>query len=154
MIKKIALFLLLISPLCFMAPKQSHESKSFENTLNLMENSAESDAFIDYWKNTFRTKPTCDITYEEFLVMIQKYRALSSQDKAIVDATDDVEPGYKIKDVIQTLINRFYKLDPKDAEKKDTLDKSTTIIIVVSVAVFGMSTISVFFMLKNRKVIN
>ncbi|MCQ2802189.1 MAG: hypothetical protein MJ225_00655 [Bacilli bacterium] len=152
--KKLLLFLLMIPAFCLVGSNTPKEAKSLENNLVLLVNSKESDEFLDYWENDFRKTPTCDVKYEDFMVMITKYQALSSADKEIVDNTTDVRDGCKIKEVITTLVNRFYRITPQNTDKKDTLTKSTTIIIIVSVAVFGMSTISVFFILKNKKVID
>lgn len=144
----------MIPTFCLVGSNTPKEAKSLENNLVLLENSKDSDEFIRYWETDFRTTPTCDVQYDKFMEMINKYQALSSEDKQIVDNTTDVRDGCKIKKVITTLVNRFYRITPQNTDKKDTLTKSATIIIIVSVAVFGMSTISVFFILKNKKVID
>lgn len=151
--KKLLLLLLLIPAFCFSGSNNVNEAKSFENTVILMENSTKVDEFLDFWDNEFRKVDTCDVNYQSFTKMIEKYKALSSEERVIVDNTIDKKDGCPIKQVITTLINKFYKLNPENVDKKDSLTKSATIIVIVSVAVFGMTTISVFFLLKNKKII-
>ena len=124
---------------------------------NAINRSPESDDFLTYWREDFRKNeqgeiiPICDITYTEYREMYTRYIALSAEDRAAINAIDDYEEGYKIEDSIKTLINMF-ATTPKQSERV-VLDQKTTIIIVVSVAVFGMSAICVFFIFKNNKII-
>ena len=122
-------------------------------------NSAESDEFLSYWKDDFRKDDEgkiiaiCDITYLSFKNMYARYVLLDEQDKNIVDKTADYEEGYLIKDSIKTLIDRFADMHTAQNKEKRTLDQSSSIIVIVSIAVFGMSTICVFFVLKKDNVI-
>ena len=120
--------------------------------------SESSDNFVNYWKEDFRKDDEgnvvaiCDITYGDYKEMYGKYISLIESDRTIVNATADYEEGYKIEDSIKTLIG-MYSSAPKQNERM-TLDQKTTIAVVVSIAVFGMSTICVFFVLKNNKIID
>lgn len=122
-------------------------------------NSVESDEFLSYWKDEFRKDDDgniiaiCDISYLSFKDMYARYVLLDDQDKSIVDKTKDYEEGYVIKDSIKTLIDRFADMHTAQNKEKRTLDQSSSIIVIVSIAVFGMSTICVFFVLKNDNVI-
>ena len=157
--KLLLLFLMMICPLL-------SSGKNFNNSENYNQIPAisakfsqKSDDFLSYWKDDFRKNdqgkiiPICDITYNEYTVMYEKYVALDNADRVIVDKTPDYEEGYTIKDSIKQLVNMYAgHTDPK--ENKRVLTKSTSIIIIVVIAVFGMSTICVFFVLKNNKIID
>ena len=124
---------------------------------NAVIRSVESDDFLTYWQEDFRKDEQgeiiaiCDITYSQYKEMYERYISLSKEDRAIINATNDYETGYKIEDSIKQLISMFSNT-PKQSGKM-VLDQKTTIIIVVSVAVFGMSSICVFFIFKNNKII-
>ena len=125
---------------------------------NAIKKSEESDNFLTYWKEDFRKDDTgkiiaiCDITYSQYREMYGKYAALTVEERNVINATPDYEQGYTIQDSIKQLIS-MYSSTPKSNERM-TLNQTTTITIVVSIAVFGMSTICVFFVLKNNKIID
>lgn len=127
---------------------------------NLAKISDESDEFLNYWREDFRKDEEgniiaiCDIKYASFKEMYSKYILLNDYDKSIVDATDDYEENFTIKESIKTLISRFGENNTiANNKEKRTLDQSSSIIIIVVVAVFGMSTISVFYVLKRDNII-
>lgn len=151
--KALLLALLMFGPLTF----GQVNTNSMQNIPVLTENNARVlspvDEFLEYW-DVFRQTPTCDVTYDQFKDMYDRFMSLSETDRAIVAETQDkVEPQYKIKDIISTLVSKFYTVNPKSDFEKETLEQSTTIIIIVVAAVFGMSTILIFFILKNNKII-
>ena len=121
--------------------------------------SAASDGFISYWNDDFRKDdvgniiPICDITYSSFKTMYAKYVLLDVEDKAVVDATPDFEEGYTIKDSIKTLVDMYGDSHIPAAKEKRTLDQKSSIIVIVTIAVFGMSTICIFFVLKRDNII-
>ena len=123
-----------------------------------IENPSESEVFIAYWQEDFRKDDEgnlisiCDITYDSYKEMYGKYTVLSDAARNEVDETPDFEEGYTIKDSIKELVNRYEKT-VDDTNKKPTLNHKSTIIIVIVVAVFGMSVICVFVALKNGKII-
>ena len=121
--------------------------------------SSESDEFLSYWKDDFRKDDNgniisiCDISYQDYTVMYSKYVALNSSDKLIVDKTPDYEANYTILDSIKELV-RIYGNKRKDNQaERATLNQSSTIAIIVVIAVFGMSVICVFFVMKNTNLI-
>lgn len=121
--------------------------------------SAESDEFITYWKNDFRKDSSgkiidiCNISKESFLNMYYgHYAILSSGAKAEVNAHQDYEEGYTIKDSISQLAS-MYSTNNQNVSVGSKLDQPTSIIIVISVAVFGVSTICIFFIFKQNKLI-
>ena len=159
MLKKLFAFLLLLAPLTF--GSFSHDLP--QNTPVLQEKfvkrSIESDSFVSYWMNDFRKDANdqiiniCDISYNSYREMYGKYVLLSNDDRKIVNLTPDYEEGYTIEDSIKELIRiHGNHQNTKPAERR-TLNQSSTIIIIVVIAVFGMSTICVFFVLKNNNII-
>ena len=159
MIKALIVSILMFFPLLF-GGNISHVSQNnqpFEQ--EIAKKMLNSNEFITYWMNDFRLDDEgqriaiCDITYNEYTIMYSKYAELNNADRTVVDNTPDYEEGYTIKDSILELVRIHGNMNRKQEETKQTLNQSTTIIIIVVIAVFGMSTICVFFVLKNNNVI-
>ena len=125
-------------------------------SFSLVNRSAETDSFIDYWENDFRANnpAVCDIPYSAYKEMYDRYSALTKADRELVNEIHDGrEPDYTIGQIIQTLVNRYYPNTQKIKTEKQKLDQSTIIIIATVVALVGATAISVLYMLKNNKVI-
>ena len=162
MFKSLLVLGILALPTVFGGVKSNPAAFSSEipqNSIVLHENTEESEevkAFIQYWKEDFRKDhiSVCDIEYESYKIMYQKFFSLSESDRNyisnLIDPMDE-SGTYTIGQVIEELANRF-KAKPQENNRR-TLDQKTTIIIVVVVAVFGMTTISILFILKNNKLI-
>ena len=159
MIKTLLASLLLFAPVI----SGSFNSDNLQNNPVLQEKvdikSSESESFVSYWKDEFRKDsggniiPVCDITYESYSVMYSKYVALDKGDRSEVDATPDYEDGYTIKDSIVELTKIHGKKSNSSKQEKQTLNQSSAITIVVVVAVFGMSVICLFYVMKNKNLI-
>ena len=159
MFKRLVLFLFLLAPLFSGGFKhQTHANMPLLLEKSL-KRSTESDDFISYWKEDFRKDetgeiiPICDITYASYTEMYSRYVVLSNEDREIVNKTPDYEEGYTIEDSVKELIRIHSNHTGTKESEKRTLNQSSTIIIIVVIAVFGMSTICVFFVLKNSKII-
>lgn len=127
--------------------------------LNSVEIRDQSEDFIDYWKNDFRKDDKgqiiaiCDYKKEQFNDMYYNhYTQLTSEERVVVNATPDYEEGYTIKDSIDQLASMFAK-SKSNVNTKTNLDQPISIIIVVSISIFGFSTISIFFIFKQKKYI-
>jgi len=110
------------------------------------------DEFIIEWA-AYRIKypNICDPAAKaDFNQLYEDYISLSKEDKEIVDATPDVD-GYTIGDSIKYLINHFKNFE---VVKKTKLDKGNTLTIVIALAVFGMTAVCGFFLLKNKNIID
>jgi len=108
------------------------------------------DEFIALWKEFRKDYPNiCDLPKEIFEPIFAAYETLSESDKKIVDATPDVD-GYTIGDSMKTLINKYRNIETHSTV---VLNKGNTLIIVIVLAVFGMSAICGFFLLKNKNII-
>ena len=159
MLKRLFAFLLLLAPLTFGGFKHETQANMPFLQEKYIKKSVESDGFISYWKEDFRKDEAgnliaiCDITYNSYKEMYAKYVLLSKTDREIVNSTPDYEEGYTIEDSIKELIRIHANHSPQKDTERRTLNQSSTIIIIVVIAVFGMSTICVFFVLKNNKII-
>ena len=82
------------------------------------------------------------------------YSKLNQNDRQKAVLTEDpIQPIYTIGQYINELVKKFYNPTAANSVSKPKLDQSTTIIIAVVVSIFGMSAISVLYILKNKKVI-
>lgn len=114
------------------------------------------DSFIDYWQNDFRVHnpAVCDIKYDAYKEMYDRYLLLSNEDRTIVNAVkDNLEPEYTIGAIVKVLVNRFYPNNNKIKNEKQKLDQTSIIVIATVVALVGATSISILFILKNNKVI-
>lgn len=153
--KILLLALSLIGPLCFGGISSNAATRNNQEQIVLRNVSSEAQAFIDLWRNKREVEhiEVCDMAKEDFEELYAVYKTLSTEDKEIVDKTSDLEGSeYTIKQGMTYLINKYFTPKRSNSDKK-TLDQKTTIIIIVAVAIFGMSTISIFFVLKNGKII-
>ena len=139
-------------------------SKSSKKTANMIKNTEivrvlrgeELNSFITYWNEDFRVNnpKVCDITFDAYLPMYERYQVLSKEDRATLNETPDtLEPEYTIGAIVKTLVSRFYPNNNKTKQEKKKLDQSSIIIIAVVVALVGASSISILFILRNQKVI-
>ena len=128
-----------------------------KNHVILRENSPAVNNFLNYWENVFRAKypgSVCDVTREDFDLLMEQYDPLTDSEKEIVNATKDThQPEYTIGEVIKTIVNYVYPNKKSSEDNKKKLNQSKTIIIAVVVSIFGMSAISVLYILKKDKVI-
>ena len=155
--KKILLGILFLPSLLGLLTLKSSNLSDFsaqKPSISRIYRSTESDGFLAFWLIFREENPAvCDITYDAYKAMYEKYSLLSKADKEIVNASPDIEEGYTIGSIIKTLVNKFYPNNKKVQIEKQKLDQSTTIIIATVVALVGASAISVLYILKNNKVI-
>ena len=158
--RKLLLSVLLL-PLIFGFSSHSKNSKNVEIATKNTEivrvlRGEQLDSFIAYWNDDFRANnpKVCDITYDAYLPMYERYQVLSKEDRATLNETPDtLEPEYTIGAIVKTLVGRFYPNNNKTKQEKKKLDQSAIIIIAVVVALVGATSISILFILRNQKVI-
>ena len=156
--KKILLPFLFLPLMFGVSGKNSVKTESFvskSHSFALRSITPEAQAFLDYWVE-FRTahEDVCDITQEAFSEMyFNHYLLLNESDRQEVLTHDDVEEGYTIKQIIESLKNKYYPNNKKVKEEKQKLNQSSIIVIASVVALVGATAISVLFILKNNKVI-
>lgn len=112
------------------------------------------EGFINYWNTYIRPNSQssiCEISNETYNQLIKMYEALGLRDKNVVDEYEDLG-GEKIGDSIKYLNTYFSPEEP--ASKNTEIDKTTTLSIVVGIAVFGMTSIAIFYLLMKKNIIS
>ena len=112
------------------------------------------EGFINYWNREVRPDENaniCEITKEKYNYIRELYTGLSAEDKAVVDAYED-KAGASIKDSIKELNLHFAA--PSEAKNSEDLDQTGAITIILVIAVIGMTAITIFYLLKTKKIID
>ena len=114
------------------------------------------EGFINYWNDIVRPNnntDVCSMSKDDYLVLKEKYNDLVAEDKAYVDDYVD-KANQTIADTMDYLSKYFTEEEKSNNQTKKNLPQDMTIGIIVSVAIFGMTTISIFYILKQQKIIN
>ena len=156
---KKSLLKLLLVPLLFLSFSMAlilPSGISNSDYVQLRADSTAKEEFINKLEAIINSHSVCDTTKEECDELIQLYANLTAKEKAEVNAMTFTEKGkqYTYEQAMKEIIRIYYSgsTDSSGAPKQK-LDQSTTIIIAVVVSIFGMSAISVLFILKNNKYI-
>lgn len=153
---------MLFIPVMFLSVSVVASSFSYSNNQNYAQIRADSSskqAFLDKFKEIRDAqeasgKTICDTTKEEYKVLIELYSALSESERIEVGAIhDEYETKVTIGEMMKEIIRIHYTNNGVQEAPKQKLDQSTTIIIAVVVSIFGMSAISVLYILRNNKYI-
>ncbi len=94
----------------------------------------------------------CDIQKDIYLTMKDKYDLLSTQEKTFVNQSID-RAGIQIKSSIDYL-DEYFKEKPSNPSTKREMNKSTAIALIVTASIIGMTSISLFFFLKTKNIID
>ena len=111
------------------------------------------EGFINYWDDNIRpTAETniCDMDASTFQEMYRYYRELSDEDLESVNNHTDIA-GAKIKDSIKELSNQF--VGSNQSQKTEEWNQTGAITLIIFIAVIGMTSITIFFLLKTRNII-
>ena len=114
------------------------------------------EGFINLWDDEIRPNSDsdiCSMSKERFKTLKEKYDGLTATDRAIVNEYID-KAGQSIEDTMEYLSKYYSDDEEKTNQVKRNLPQDMTIGIIVSVAIFGMTTISIFYILKQQKIIN
>ena len=112
------------------------------------------EGFINYWNKYVRPgegSNVCDITPEQFNYVYSLYKNLSGEDLKAVDKYTDLA-GAKISDSMKELVKKFVH-DGK-SQKTTEWNQAGAIKLIIFIAIIGMTSITVFFLLKTKKIIN
>ena len=112
------------------------------------------EGFINYWNKEVR--PTaesniCEITNDKYEYVRGLYTSLSAEDKTTVDAYEDLA-GSSIKDSIKELNLHF--ANPDGPKKSEEWNQTGAITLILIIAVIGMTSITIFYLLKTKKIID
>ena len=111
------------------------------------------EGFINFWDLYIRPESSsdiCEISKETFYKVSALYKSLSDNDLNVVNATTD-KGGAKIKDSMKELNRRFASATP--TQPKEEWNQRGAITLIIVVAVIGMTSITIFFLLKTKKII-
>lgn len=112
------------------------------------------EGFINYWNTEVRPEvevSICDMSKSDFQALYALYSNLTISDRKIVDDTLDLA-GEKIGASMGVLINQFKT--PQQSNKTNEWKQSGAITFIIIVAVIGMTSISIFFLLKTKQIIS
>lgn len=112
------------------------------------------EGFINFWNKEIRpTEETniCEISKEKYIQVRELYIDLSIEDKAVVDAYTD-KAGATIKDSIKEL-NRHFS-SSNEAKRTEEWNQTGAITLIIIIAVIGMTSITIFFLLKTKQIID
>ena len=111
------------------------------------------EGFLNYWTNYIRPDidgTICNVNKDNYLKMKQLYMSLSDGDKESVNAKEDGDGT--IKESIDFLDSHFASPSGTKTKEKEISQQSMLTLILV-IASFGMTSIGVFYFLKDKQVI-
>jgi hypothetical protein len=111
------------------------------------------EGFINYWNTYIRSDVNtniCDISTEVYDELLRLYNELEMGDYERVNAYED-KSGSTIEESMEYLDELF---NPKEKPKQEELPRDTTLALVVVIAIFGMSSIAIFYLLKQKDIIH
>lgn len=112
------------------------------------------EGFINYWNDNIRPEERtniCDISKDEYQKVYEMYKNLVQSDLNIVNAYVD-KAGAKIGDSMKELNNVFSEKGSQ--KRKDEWNQTGAITLIIVIAVIGMTSITVFFLLKTKNIIH
>lgn len=153
------LLLALLLPVLFIGVSLIATNNTFSSGNNVIEvkaaTSVDYDNFIDAY-DQFRIKypeSICDISKEDCDELLELYNKLSAEEKLDLNEYKYGEDTFSAAQAITELKKKYYPDKEERDNKGEKISQSTAIIIVVVVSIFGMSAISVLYILKKDKVI-
>ena len=111
------------------------------------------EGFINYWNKEIRPDKDiniCNIGEEKYNKVYKLYRQLFDDDLASVNEYVDVSDA-KIKDTMKTLVE--YYDQGSSAKKTEEWNQTGAITLIIFIAIIGMTSITIFFLLKTRNII-
>ena len=118
------------------------------------------EGFLNFWVTYIRPNiegSICDVTRANYDKMMALYANLSVEDKDIVNAVEDGKSAVEgktntIKDSIKFLKDYFSPLEGSKNTQKE-ITSTTMITIILIIAAIGMTSIGVFYFLKDKNII-
>lgn len=111
------------------------------------------EGFLNYWTTYIRpgiNGSICNVAKADYVKMKELFASLTDFEKSYVL---EVEDGTgKIKNSIKFLDEHFANSNRSQSKEKE-ISQSTMIALILIIASFGMTSIGIFYILKDRKVI-
>lgn len=111
------------------------------------------EGFLNYWTTYIRPNISgsiCDVTKQDYLKMKQLYAELNVTDKETINAYDDGSSN--IADSIEFLDDNFNS-SPRNNIQEADISQSMMLTLILIIASFGMTSIGIFYFLKDKNVI-
>lgn len=111
------------------------------------------EGFFNFWDEFVRPHfddSICDVTKSNYIKMKQLYNNLSDIDLQVVNSR--VDGSGTIKDSVEYLDTYFTPSQSSQVIEKE-IPQTTMITIILIIASFGMTSIGVFYVLKDRDII-
>ena len=143
-----------ITTISYTGSKEEFASLNLSFDINHVSEYSYDEGFINYWNKEIRPEDTsniCNITDQTFSKVYSLYKALEINDKNFVDNYEDKGKA-KIKDSMKELIDVFGQTSP--SQKNDEWNQTGAITFIIIIALIGMTSITVFFLLKTKKIID
>ena len=112
------------------------------------------EGFMNYWVKYIRPNmddSICNVTKEHYLEMKELYSNLETIDLGNVLEVED--GSGTIKDSISFLDEYFNQVNKSQTRNKE-ISQSVMITLILIIAAFGMTSIGIFYVLKDKKVIS
>ena len=143
-----------IKKLYYTGSETEYNSLELTHSFTTLSFYSKDEGFINYWNQNIRPEAStniCDISKDTFNNLYSLYKNLSDDDLKVVDAYVDLG-GAKINDSMKQLIKLFS--DSKQSQKKDEWNQTGAITLIIFIAVLGMTSITIFFLLKTKHLID
>lgn len=112
------------------------------------------EGFINYWNKNIRPEASsniCSISRETFNYVNDLYKNLSNSDLEVVNDYKDLA-DVKISESMKELVRVF--VEPEPAKKNDEWNQTGAITLIIFIAVLGMTSITIFYLLKTKNIIH
>ena len=142
-----------IKTINFTGSKEEFEALNLETQFTNVYYYAIDEGFINYWVKNIRPTAESDIclisrdTYNEVSLL---YKNLSDNDLEIVNQYEDLANA-TIRSSMKEL-NRLFGT-PTPTQKNEEWNQTGAITLIIVIAVIGMTSITIFFLLKTKKFI-
>ena len=116
---------------------------------------ADDEGFINYWKEYIRPNingSICNVSKEHYLKMKSLYNNLGEYAGDLESVNETVDGTGSIKESVVFLDNYFSGSNKSQISEKE-ISQSLMITLILIIASFGMTSIGLFYFLKDRKVI-
>ncbi len=153
------LLVAILLPMMFVGVSLAASNNSFKYADNIVEVKATTsqayDDFISKYNQIRVAYPEsiCNISKAECDELLTLYNALTAEEKLDLNEYKYGDDTFSAAQAIAELKKKFYPDKEERQDKGEKISQSTAIIIVVVVSIFGMSAISVLYILKKDKVI-
>lgn len=143
-----------IKNIYFTGSEAEYQALNLAHSFTSVSYYSKDEGFILFWNREIRpTKDTniCSINKATFNQVYSMYKQLDKNDLKVVDNYEDLG-GAKISDSMKQLVNHFSESKP--SRKNDEWNQTGAITLIIFIAVLGMTSITVFFLLKTKHIID